>query len=422
LANVSGSRNDKATQLLSKWQFEWPIMEVLVSGRSALDLQRLRINTPEDAARFIQCYGYNLENDRDRRRLHAIIVEALNFLETVLMPEEYAAGMGPPPEIQHCQDARQLLLWMGSPDTTYELRRAWACVVLRVMHTILHADETQRAEHLEQAGEQIMRAMQQHLHVDDLGQTWFGYGPSAVELERVEWKRRKTRESVILKLLQKPGHVAETIYDLIGVRFVTRRLCDVLLLVKNLASEHVISFPNAHSSRSLNTLIDLNHFRAQIEAMKDMLAAGSLTPAQFESMLARMNFNRPQSGHGRAINPHSSTSYRSVQLTCRQLVRYQHPLSGWFERMRSLAARSEIPLDTRMALNDVTTMSERWIGEAPDEIQAFFPFEIQIMDIATYIHNQFGDAAHDRYKRSQIRAVRRRILGNLLRHLEAPES
>jgi uncharacterized protein (TIGR04562 family) len=90
--------------------------------------------------------------------------------------------------------------------------------------------------------------------------------------------------------------------------------------------------------------------------------------------------------------------------------------------MRSLAARSEIPLDTRMALNDVTTMSERWIGEAPDEIQAFFPFEIQIMDIATYIHNQFGDAAHDRYKRSQIRAVRRRILGNLLRHLEAPES
>lgn len=407
----------RAQNLLNRWSFDWPVMEVLMGARSALDLQRLRLTTPEEATRFIRAYGYDPDSASDRRLLHAAIVEAQCFLETVLMTDEYAAGLVPPREVQMCQDARQLLLWMGSPDNTYELRRAWSCVILRVMHTILHADETQRAEHIDHAVDQIMGGLQRHINVDTDGGIRFLRGNNAVELDRVEWKRRKTRESVILKLLQKPGNVAESIYDLIGVRFVTRRLSDVLLLAKNLASLYVISFPNAHSSRSLNTLIDLEHYRTQVEALKDMLAAGSLTPTQFESMLARMDFSRPGTDRKRAANPHSATSYRSVQLTCRQLIRYPHPLSDWFERMRSLAALPHNSEETRRALADVASMSENWLGNGRAEVQAFFPFEIQIMDAATFIHNQFGDAAHDRYRRSQIRAVRRRILGELTRQL-----
>jgi hypothetical protein len=48
-------------------------------------------------------------------------------------------------------------------------------------------------------------------------------------------------ENIILKLLQKPGNIAENIYDVIGVRFVTQRLCDVMLVVKALQELFVIS-------------------------------------------------------------------------------------------------------------------------------------------------------------------------------------
>ena len=45
---------------------------------------------------------------------------------------------------------------------------------------------------------------------------------------------------------------------------------------------------------------------------------------------------------------------------------------------------------------------------------AFFPFEVQILDATSHQHAQSGEANHDRYKSSQIRAARKRVLSQVL--------
>jgi uncharacterized protein (TIGR04562 family) len=45
---------------------------------------------------------------------------------------------------------------------------------------------------------------------------------------------------------------------------------------------------------------------------------------------------------------------------------------------------------------------------------AFFPFEVQILDVTSHQHAQSGEANHDRYKSSQIRAARKRVLSQVL--------
>jgi uncharacterized protein (TIGR04562 family) len=64
---------------------------------------------------------------------------------------------------------------------------------------------------------------------------------------------------------------------------------------------------------------------------------------------------------------------------------------------------------------ELTAALRGWRGmDREVDMCAFFPFEIQIMDQKSYTQNNQGAAAHGRYKSSQLRAARRRVLGEIL--------
>ena len=44
----------------------------------------------------------------------------------------------------------------------------------------------------------------------------------------------------------------------------------------------------------------------------------------------------------------------------------------------------------------------------------FLPFRNQIMDKDSYQQNKLGSASHDKYKQSQVRYARRRVMGKVL--------
>src|SRR5690606_3119633 len=114
-------------------------------------------------------------------------------------------------------------------------------------------------------------------------------------------------------------------------------------------------------------------------------------------------------------NPHSSKTYRSIQLTCRQLIRVRNPELGWLDKMRAVVERGEVPAEKRQLCHELITYVEGWDGLRENrELEAFFPFEVQILDSSAYSEVVGGSAAHDRYKESQIRAARRRVLGPVL--------
>jgi len=404
------NKSDLRSALAQRWKFNWPIMGVMIGGESSIDLPTLTLQSLEEATRFLRSYGFDADNPDDARQLQAVIVESLSFIERNLMPKEWGQGLVPPAEVIDCRDPRDLLLWASDRDEKSRMRRLWSCALLRVMHTIGHIEGAFRYNSIDQARDQIMARFNVHVRRDAEGQLWIGEDDVKVRLARMEWKYSKPRESILLKLLHKRANVAETIYDVIGVRIVTERQSDVMLVVKILSQLHIVSFPNCNPSRARNTLLDADQFRVTMDDLRGRLMSNAISVEEFERTLAGMNIPPPESG---TANPHSALNYRSIQMTGRQLIRTENPNFGWLRKLEDEAA-SASP-EKAAILRDVVGFVRGWNGVDSELCdRAFFPFEIQVMDNASYAHNSSGAASHGRYKRKQVRAARRRVLGDIL--------
>lgn len=411
-------KSKTAKRLYRKWDLDWDILDVLIGGRSAIDLEVLNLNSFEEATDFLRKYGYEPDRPKDAREIHAVIVESWHFIAHVLMPREWRKGMKPPDDLLFADDVRPLLLAASQTDPSQAARHLWACALLRVMHTICHIDGVHRTENIKVARNQILQRFHDLVFHDEKGDLRFGRGRNSVVLKSVEWKNEKTRQSIILKLLHKKANVAETIYDLLGVRLVTKRLSDVLLVVKYLSEYHVISFPNCNPARARNTLIDVEQFQQELEVLRVALGEGTIDHKEFLKQVRKDTYRvAAEEAQAQNSNPHSGVGYRSIQLTCRQLIRYPNPLFGFFGKLRQLTQSPEISPVERRALADTINFGEKWHGFAEFEVlTSFFPFEIQIVDSKTATQNKSGDAAHDRYKRAQIKSARRRVLSGVLTH------
>ena len=74
-------------KLLDAWTFSWPVMNVLIGGRSSIDLPEIQISDRDEATAFVKSYGYDPEKIYDARLMHATICESLSFIERWLMPK-----------------------------------------------------------------------------------------------------------------------------------------------------------------------------------------------------------------------------------------------------------------------------------------------------------------------------------------------
>ncbi|RZA24998.1 MAG: TIGR04552 family protein [Proteobacteria bacterium] len=396
-----------AENLAHLWSFNWGAMEVLIGGKSSIDLTELEIRDRTDATEFLRYYGYDPENPVDAKKMHSVICESWNFIEKYLMPAEWSAGRRPPDDLLMADDARDILLAASDRRAEGALRQAWACAVLRVMHTLAHIDGVAKFADVEAARTQIMNRFLKYIFRNTDGQLCFGSREISVQLDRIEWKLRKSRESILLKLLHKKANVAETIYDLLGMRIITKNLSDVMVVVKFLREFHMVSFPNCNPSRARNSLIDVEGFKHNVDMLREMLEEGRIQPHEFTNIL--LGLTKPIS-LGNHANPHSAKDYRAVQLTCRQLIRYPNPNLQWQEKMSRYVGDARGTELMQKVCQEILLLSNT------DEkmIEGFFPFELQVMDEESAASNAIGDASHDRYKQSQVKAARRRVLHRVL--------
>ena len=182
--------------ILEMWDFPWPVVDVLLSGRSALDMEQLQVGDLNEANEFALGYGFDPEKPVDQRIMHAMIVEAVNFIDRNLLNDrDMKKGISIDEEVGSCSDPRQLLVWASEESGSN--RGAWACAVLRVMHTITHIDGMTRYASLDIARDQIMKRFENHIFRDKEGTLWIGDKEEKVRIEKVEWKRHKPRESMI---------------------------------------------------------------------------------------------------------------------------------------------------------------------------------------------------------------------------------
>ena len=315
------------------WNFSWEALDVLLSGRSAIDMDMLAFYDHSEATHFLNSYGFCLANPDDAKKAHAILIEAIGFISLHLMPEEWKQGVRPPSEVLECDDPRKLLLWASTQGDLLKDHRIWSCSILRVMHTIAHLDRLERAHEHHFARRQIQARFSEFLMEDPKNQIWFGHDNRKVPLADIEWKRKKSRNSIILKLLHKPANVSETIYDHLGIRMTTYSVADAVVVLKLLREFDLVSFANTNPNRARNNLIDLKNFKTEVDEAITLHAQQKIDDNELLTRLVQYNQDESTAGSP-GPNPHSSEMYKSIQITCRLRVSYPNPALSWLHKLR----------------------------------------------------------------------------------------
>ena len=410
---------------LKKYSFNWETLDVMASGTSAIDAKNYLANFESDTEvqAFLRGYGYDLTDPIESAEMFGNFQEALQFIKKYFLKEgniEDGLELSIPPVFYTITDISELLLIAtgNSKVTDKEEDMLWASLVMKVMHTILHLDKDLRSRYFSTIQTQIFDRFYKYLHreeeelfITDDDKT------ETIPLVDFETKSTKTRDSIIIKLLHKKENVAEELFDRIGIRFVTHTKLDAIRLLKLLYQNHIVVVNNIKPSRSQNSLLDLEKFREQHKQLIDQTIQNDFSEEEF---LAGLNNIAEECGLMNANhknNEHSSTNYRAIHFTCRQLIKYKNPFYVEFNRLKR-SAKKEFPDNPLVkSLIDLDTSA------IAKDIRFFYPFEVQITDKESHKMNTDGEASHAEYKRSQLKSAQIRLFKDLiqLNGMELPQ-
>lgn len=404
--------------LKNKYEFSWDVLDVMISGRSSIDSPiGFRIQNSDEALRFLESYGYDIADPIQAAEIQGNYHEALNFVRKYFLQPENPRGLklDVPRKILELTDARELLLMSSgnapgqSTDTSGQNLKHWACALLKVMHTIAHIDKDLRSPHFTDIQKQIFDRFYKFIHRDGDAQLYLGDDHSRVDLVAFETKPKKSRDSIILKLLHKPENVAEDIFDRVGMRFVTKTRLGALQVVKFLKDRMIVMPPNIKPSRSRNTLVDLDFFRSELHQV--LLKAGR-DEVDEKGLVAALE-EAAQPPRVNPDNPHSSEFYRSIQFTGRQLIKLTNPL---FDQLKD--AKSQARGKTEDLARAVERVDMRYLQR---EVRFFYPFEVQVVDENSNEENEKGRSAHSEYKQAQVQTALRRVMGSLADNVKSSD-
>lgn len=406
-----------------KLEFHWDILEVIIGGKSLLDsplgLTGFPMSSLEDADRFMHSYGFNLNDPIQGAEALGNLHEAISFVRKYFLKPENPEGLGLeiPRKILELTDVRELLLMASSTHPSSQekaqdfLLRNWACALLKVIHTIVHMDRDIRVTYFADIQKQVFDRYYKVVHRDSNGKLTLGDSVEdalAVRLHSFETKPKKSRESMLIKLLHKPENVADEIFDRVGLRFITESKIDALRVVKFLKDRMIVMPSNVKPSRSRNTLVDMELLQKAIEKLNHQWDRGELRGDDYRAELEK-SVQTPQVEKLKGVNPHSSEFYRAIQFTSRQWIKLKNPLYDDLKQLKSLAKKSEglsEELSTAIHQIDLQFLQR--------EVSFFYPYEVQITDRISHEENQQGLGAHSEYKKAQIQTVMSRVMGSLI--------
>ena len=406
-------------QYLDSYNFNWETLDIMASGTSSLDAKNYLSNfkTKEEALTFLEGYGYDLTDPIQNAEMFGNFQEALQFIKKYFLKEGAPDGLdlSVPSVFYTITDISELLLITtgNSSVTDKEEDAIWASMIMKVMHTILHLDKDLRYRYYSTIQTQIFDRFYKYVHRDSEDQLYLGSDNQTVKIPLVEFetKSKKTRESIIIKLLHKKENVAEELFDRIGIRFVTKDKVDCLRVLKFLSENYIVMVNNIKPSRSQNSLIDLNLFQEQyVKHCKDAIR-NNWTEVEFHQKLEEYAENCLFKNNQYKNNEHTSSDYSAIHFTGRQLIKYQNPFYQNFNKVRKFAKKNDPNNEVTRRLLDLDATN------IANEIRFFYPYEVQITDRQSHTENTDGEASHQEYKKSQVISARTRLFKNLLSFL-----
>lgn len=412
---MTGLSKSPQAQLKSKYDFRSEVLDVIISGRSMIDSSPgLNFKTPQEIHRFVKSYGYDLDNPIEVAELMGNFHEAMSFVKKMFLQPENPDGLKLeiPRKILELTDVSDLLKMASGyfPGQTQDGQgiylKNWACSLLKVIHTIAHVDKDLRSPYFLEIQMQILDRYYKVIHRDTQDRLYIGDGEGHLRIDLVvfETKPKKSRESVVLKLLHKPENVAEELFDRVGIRIVTETPVEALQVVKFLRDRGIVIPPNIKPSRSRNTLVNVEALRSKLPELLRSAELGEISEEDLRKQLNELVSIKQSSGD----NPHSSEFYRSIQFTARQLIKLRNPMVDHIKAIRTLARSNPAyaEIQTQVERIDMTLLQR--------EVRFFYPYEIQVFDRAGHEESKRGKAAHSEYKKSQVLSAMRRVMGGLI--------
>ena len=316
-----------------KYLFDWDLFDVVVGGKSALDTKFFmgKLYDEDRVNNFLRGYGLDPNDPVSRAELFGNFQEALQFIRRYFLKEGNPDGLDLkiPNSLYMLTDIGDLILLATGgleEDSSFD-EKLWAEIILKVMHTILHADKDLRSNYFPVIQTQIFDRFYKHISRQG-DQLFLGNSDSEnkIKLVSFETKALKTRDSTIIKLLHKAENVAEELFDRIGVRFITETRFDTLRVVNHLIANNIVIPHNIKPSRSVNTIVNLTDFKRRYVASIKTAIRKEYTEEEFINLLEKevqaCAFDKADSSDR---NLHTKGGYQSLQFTCRQLVKYKNP-------------------------------------------------------------------------------------------------
>ncbi|MCB9673954.1 MAG: TIGR04552 family protein [Alphaproteobacteria bacterium] len=321
-------------------------MRLMLSGGSVIDWQRLALVDFEHVDAYLSLHCLDMGNPAHADRLRYVFNEAVSYLEEHLK-------LHFPSELRNPDDVREVFVW-ASQFGGFRRTQILSCVVLKLMHVIQHlaaADLRHRtpiseAEVLALAHRRIINSA--HAMQED--------GVPVLSFTG----NRKSRSSVITKLLAKKENVAATVFDKLRYRCIVERpehCADALAWM----GRNMFPFNYVIPGQSHNNLLD------------PATLLEELTDAEREH--AQDLREEPELAEA-TKNEFSGASYRMINF----IVDYPVPLP-----------------ETRHSF-DIE------VGHV-----VFVNVEFQVIDEETARNNERGENAHHLYKARQQQVVAQRL-------------
>lgn len=382
---------------LSEYGFNWETFDVVCSGKSSLDATNYltELHDKNQVANFLYGYGFDISDPVESAELFGIFQEAIQFIKRYFLKEGNPEGLDlrVPNYLFTITNISDLFL-AATGHSSVKLKtedQLWAGVVLKVMHTLLHTDKDLRYRYYSTIQQQIFDRFYKFIHRDESNHLYLkNETGTSIPLFDFQTKAKKTRDSIVIKLLHKQENVAEELFDRIGVRIITQNKLDALRVIKFLHRNHVIMINNIKPSRSQNTLVDLGLLRKRMFTLYKESIRNQLAEKDF---YLRLNSLIDECVPGKLThdNQHTLEEYRAIHFTGRQLIKYRNPFMTSFNEVRKQALKDkQNPLSQSLLHLDTSPISR--------DVRFFYPFEVQITDQESHIKNTQGEASHAEYK------------------------
>ncbi len=318
-------------------------IRLLLRGDSVIDWHRLALRSMEDVRRLLLVNGLDPDEPKDIARLEDLRAQAVRYVVDTL-------GLRIEPELATQTPAMELPLLASGRGR----HQRSACTLLKVMHIIYHLDARELRTALS-VPDNLLYAMIEESVVrmfDELRR-------AGVPVAEFSWSR-KTRPSMVTKLLVKRDTSAARLFDRLRFRLVVAKRAD-LLPTLHVMLQRFIPFNYVVPGQSVNTLVDPRHIERRLARTRDF----SIAPRPLSRGLS---------------NEFSGSGYQILNIVADLPVRVDEMIEG-----------TELEREGRAAV-------------------VFVLAEFQIVDRARSAANETGENSHAQYKHRQYQRVRERLL------------